>query len=85
MDSISRSAFLSLDHVAQMSQIRSGIKIIDDPPVRGELDDMPYISDGAERLRWIQSKRSWDAETARLKAVEAAAEHAEFLNWKTSR
>jgi hypothetical protein len=88
MNSISRSAFLALDHVAQMSHIRSGAAIVDDAPIRGPYDDIPFILDGRQRLSAIQER---DAMTKRISDenakidAELAEAKATLARWSAER
>jgi hypothetical protein len=85
MNSVTRSAFLAMSHPAKMSHIRSGFPIIEDEVPVDPYADATRIVDARERLRWIESKKRWDAETAKMKADNLAKEQAEFAAWKASR
>jgi hypothetical protein len=74
MTSISRSQFLKMNHTAQMSHIRSGFAIINDPEVIDPFEGAKEIVNGLDRLKWIETRKkqlAFDAETAEMrKAAE---------------
>jgi hypothetical protein len=71
MNSISRSAFLALDWVAQQSHLKSQGRIVDDTPAYDRYAGMPFILDGRQRLAAIQAI---DAQVKRIEADNAAIE-----------
>jgi hypothetical protein len=82
------SSKVAMSHPAQMSHIRSGFAIINDPPVRGPYDDLPYILDGHARLAAMkahdeQIKRVAD-ENAKIDA-ELAEAKAALARWSAER
>jgi hypothetical protein len=73
MSSLSRSAFLKMDHVSQMSHIRSGFAIINDPEIIDPFEGAKEIVNGLDRLKWIENKKkaiAFDAETAAMRAAQ---------------
>jgi hypothetical protein len=69
MNTLNRATFLGMDHVAQMSHIRSGGRIVDDAPVYDRYAGMPFILDARARLTAIQAI---DAQVKRMADDEAA-------------
>jgi hypothetical protein len=88
MNTLSRAAFFALDPIAQASHCRSGGTVIDDPPVRGKYDDIPYIADGRARLAAFQARDEQLKRMANDEAAldaELAAAKATLARWQAER
>jgi hypothetical protein len=73
MTSVTRSQFFAMSHPSQMSHIRSGFAIINDPEIIDPFAGAREIVDARARLAWVENKKkqlAFDAETAAMRAAQ---------------